>query len=161
MDKEKFEGEASVRQSASSIYHVLRAFRRRITILLIGQRAIASSMVPGSSANPNQPPEAEPIITVKDLTKEIVAIEEDIPKSHATGPPYHNVYTSLTQTHLPRLDDIGAIAYDEDRKNIYADHNLIVLTTIVLTSQPLIKTYFHKDNARQFFGGPVDTSITD
>ncbi|GAA1341265.1 hypothetical protein GCM10009647_084900 [Streptomyces sanglieri] len=161
MDEEQFDGDVNVRKSASSIYHVLRAFRRRITILLIGQRALVPGKILRPPSEPNQSQEAESIITVKELTKEIVAVEEGIPRSHATGTPYHNVYTSLTQTHLPRLDDIGAITYDEDRKKIYADHNLLVLTTIVLTSEPLIKTYFDVDNAEQFFGGPVDTSITD
>ena len=161
MYEEQFDGDISVRQTASSIYHVLRAFRRRITILLIGERALVPGMILYSQSDPNQSQEAEPIITVKDLAKEIVAVEEDIPRGHATGTSYHNVYNSLTQTHLPRLDDIGAITYDEDRKKIYADHNLLVLTTIVLTSEPLIKTYFDEDNAEQFFGGPVDTSITD
>lgn len=161
MDKKQFEGDVSVRQSTSSIYHVLRAYRRRITILLIGQRALAPGMIHRAPSYSNQSQEVEPIITVKNLTKEIVAVEEDIPKNHATGNLYHNVYNSLTQTHLPRLDDIGAITYNEDRKLIYADHNLLALTTIVLTSEPLIRTYFDEDNAEQFFGGPVDTSITD
>ncbi len=161
MTEERCNGDVGARKSASSIYHVLRAFRRRLSILIIGQQALVTGIILRVPSDPDQSRETEPVIAVKDLTKEIVAVEEDIPKSHATGTAYHNVYTSLTQTHLPRLDDIGAITYDENRKEIYADHNLFVLTSILLISDPLIKTYFDFNSAEQFFGGPVDTSITD
>lgn len=161
MDGVNFETDETVRQSASSIYHVLRASRRRIAIMLIGQRVISPGQIYDSLPDPHQSREADPIITVKSLAREIVAVESGIPKNHATGADYHNVYTSLTQTHLPRLDNVGAITYDDDRKEIYAGHNLLALTTIVLTSEPIIKAYFDEESAEQFSGGPVDGSITD
>ena len=52
------------------------------------------------------------------LATQITAIEEDIAPKHASGEPYRNVYTALTQTHLPRLADIDVIRYDSTRKTL-------------------------------------------
>ena len=52
------------------------------------------------------------------LANQITAIEEDIAPKHASGEPYRNVYTALTQTHLPRLADIDVIRYDSTRKTL-------------------------------------------
>lgn len=57
-------------------------------------------------------------VDAKILARHITAIEEDIPPSRATGEPYRNVYNALCQTHLRRLDNIGAIRYNFERKTL-------------------------------------------
>lgn len=50
--------------------------------------------------------------TVRELTAEVAAIENDVPVEELTYAQRKAVYTSLYQTHLPRLDDAGVIEYD-------------------------------------------------
>jgi hypothetical protein len=57
-------------------------------------------------------------LTLSTLAKRIAAIEQDTKPDRATGEPYRNVYTALDQSHLPRLSDLGIVAYDDDRKII-------------------------------------------
>ena len=57
-------------------------------------------------------------IQASTLANHLTAIEEGIPPNRASGEPYRNVYNALSQTHLPKLADIGAIRYDSDRKTL-------------------------------------------
>ena len=83
------------------------------------------------------------VVTVRQLAKEIVTIEQNISIEHATGEPYHNVYNSLIQTHLPKLDEIRAIAYDSNRKTVAPDRNLIALSMVAAVSSPIAQMFFH------------------
>jgi hypothetical protein len=69
-------------------------------------------------------------------------IENNVSRDHATGDIYHNVYTSLIQTHLPKLDDVEAVAYDSDRKTVAPGYNLTVLATLVLITAPIARLLF-------------------
>jgi hypothetical protein len=55
-------------------------------------------------------------VELRDLAERIAEVETD------ESPPPRNarqsVYNSLRQTHLPKLDDMGVVDYDPDRKTI-------------------------------------------
>ncbi|WP_239640357.1 DUF7344 domain-containing protein [Halogeometricum pallidum] len=54
-------------------------------------------------------------ISVRDLSEAVAALENDIDASEVTYKQRKRVYTSLHQTHLPKLDDVGVLVYDRDR----------------------------------------------
>jgi hypothetical protein len=79
------------------VHEILRNTRRRRVIEQLSRRL-------------------EPI-TLRDLAEKIAAIE-----TGETPPPRKardSVYNSLHQTHLPKLDELDVIEYDEDRKKIH------------------------------------------
>lgn len=139
-------------QSISTIHHVLRSTRRRLAVLLIAKNLMDQLF---SEEQPSTSPE----LSVRELSREIVSIEKDIPLNHATGDNYHNVYTSLTQVHLERLDAIGAITYDADRKIIQPDYNLLALASVAVATSPLVFLLFRSSLAELNPGSP--DSITD
>jgi len=131
-------------QSISTIHHALRAPRRRLAIGLVAYRAIND--VRGEATELGQDNQSRPsslVVPVRQIAKEIVSIEEEVPLDHATGDMYHNVYTTLIQTHLPNLDDIGAVEYDSDRKTISPDYNLVALAAVAAISSPIARLLFH------------------
>jgi hypothetical protein len=147
-------------QSISTIHHSLRASRRRLVIGLLGHRTIIINRVhPNTKDVTISEPEKEFTVPVRQLAKEIVAIEEDIPVERATGEPYHNIYTALIQTHLPELDDVGAIAYDCDRKTVAPAQNLIVLAMITAITSPVTQMLFQDAVAEIYSAG--GTGIED
>jgi hypothetical protein len=83
----------------AEIHDVLRNDRRRLVL----ERLRASD-------------ESE---TVRDLSEHIAGVEA------GEHPPPRNVrqsvYVSLHQTHLPKLDDLGIVAYDADEKEVRLD----------------------------------------
>jgi hypothetical protein len=78
------------------IHDVLRNDRRRRVIQYLKQRL-------------------EPV-SLRDLSERIAELETDT--SPAPRNIRQSVYNSLHQTHLPKLDDIGIIDYDRDRKTV-------------------------------------------
>lgn len=92
-------------------------------------------------------------VTVRELARRIVSVEQSVDIEYATGEPYHNVYTSLIQSHLPRLDAIDAISYDPDRKVIHPGGNLIPIAMVATTTTPLIQLLFHSEVADLYSGG--------
>jgi hypothetical protein len=85
----------------------------------------------------------ETVVPVRQVAKQIVAIENDVSLEQATGDPYHNVYTSLIQTHLPKLNDVGAIDYNSERKYISPERNLVALAIVASLSSPVVQMLFH------------------
>lgn len=83
----------------SEIYHALRATRRRYVIQWFAEHE-------------------EETATVRTLAKWIAATENNLETSHATGEIYRNVYTALSQSHLPTLSEAGLIIYDSDRQSV-------------------------------------------
>jgi predicted transcriptional regulator len=75
----------------SALFHAFRAPRRRLVIHVLAEEPI------------------EPLST-RQIAREIAEIEE--------GRPYRNVYTALSQTHLPALADPGLIIYESDRQQV-------------------------------------------
>lgn len=62
--------------------------------------------------------------TVRELSQEIAAFECDIPKEHASGEPYRNVYNALSQTHLRTLADLDIIDYNKRSQCVKQKWNL-------------------------------------
>jgi len=83
----------------SDIYHILSAPRRCHLIRLLYHRDSQKS-------------------TVRELSREIAAIEQETSKSNATGEPYRNVYNALSQTHLQTMADANLITYDNHRQTV-------------------------------------------
>ena len=105
----------------STLYHALRARRRRETIRLL--HSVNDSVLP-----------------VRALAREITAAEYQIPRQQATGEPYRNTYNALCQTHLSTLDDAGIVIYDSERQTVAEGPNLSLAALLVAISQPAIET---------------------
>lgn len=141
-------------QSLSTIHHALRAPRRRLVVGLVSHRVLTTATTGSNPTGSVGGVTDSPVkIPVRQLSKEIAAIEEGIRIEHATGDPYQNVYNSLTQTHLPELDDVGAIDYDSDRKTVVADQNLIALSMAATVTSPIAQMLFHAAVADFYSGG--------
>jgi len=148
--------------SISTIHHTLQASRRRLVVGLVSHRVLWSNPR-GHSGTELQEPSSVSSVSVRRLAKEIVAVEEGVPTKHATGDEYHNVYTALIQTHLPKLDRAGAIEYDEDRKIVTPDRNLPALAIAAAILSPVAQTLFHSAVADLYTGetSSLSNSITD
>ncbi len=133
-------------QSLSRIHHVLRASRRRLTVGLISHRCF--NRPEGRDEGHRLGTRREPEVSVRQVAKEIAAIEEDTSTENATGDAYRNVYTALIQTHLPELDEVGAVEYDDDRKTVRPGRNLPALAIVTAVSSPLAQMLFHDAVAR-------------
>jgi hypothetical protein len=141
-------------QSLSVIHHALRASRRRLTISFVAHQALTTGQ--DTETGHTQLLNTEASMTVRQIAKQIVAIEEDTPVAQTTGDAYHNVYTALIQTHLPKLDDIEAIHYDADRKKVVPAENLIALAMVAAITSPVAQMLFH-DAVADFCGNkPVN-----
>ncbi|WP_139246649.1 DUF7344 domain-containing protein [Halogranum amylolyticum] len=53
-----------------------------------------------------------------ELARHVAAAEEGIEMEEVTTTDRKRVYVSLHQTHLPTMDDVGIIDYDEDRGTV-------------------------------------------
>lgn len=83
------------------IYHILSNHRRRYVIhFLKGQD--------------------EPV-SLSDIAEQVAAWEQDKPISELTSDERKRVYTSLQQTHLPRLEDADVIELDRDMIDLTED----------------------------------------
>ena len=60
-------------------------------------------------------------VTVRDLSRQTAAWENGVTVEELTYKQRKRVYTSLHQTHLPKLDDSGVIDYDRDRGTVSLD----------------------------------------
>jgi len=150
-----FVAEEYTNQSLSVIHHALRASRRRLIIGLVAHRTISTASIDNKDES-TQSPSSEVVVTVRRLAKEVVTFEENISVDQATGDPYHNVYTALVQTHLPELEEVGAIKYDADRKRVEPDSNLIALAMTAAIVSPIAQMLFHNAIADMH----SDTSLT-
>jgi hypothetical protein len=110
-------------------------------------------METSADGNPFQSQNTDPVFPVRQIAKEIVAIEQDVSVEHATGEAYHNVYTALIQTHLPKLDDVAAVRYDSDRKTVEPDQNLIALSMVAAVTSPMAQMLFHDAVAKLYANG--------
>jgi DNA-binding transcriptional ArsR family regulator len=55
---------------------------------------------------------------IRDLSRQIAAWENDVPVEEVTYKQRKRVYTSLHQTHLPKLSDARIVEYDRDRGTV-------------------------------------------
>ncbi|MDZ7745640.1 MAG: hypothetical protein U5K28_03615 [Halobacteriales archaeon] len=65
----------------------------------------------------------EPIST-GDLAARVAAWEYDVPYEQVTNQQRKRVYTSLHQTHLPKMASIGLLEYDPGRSTVQPDRGL-------------------------------------
>ena len=140
--------------SLSAIHHALRTPRRRLVIGLVAYRVLSPPDSMQSGARQTKPTSPDGVIGASQLAREITAIENNVPIEHATGEEYHNVYTALIQTHLPELDNLGAIEYDEDRKQIRPDQNLLAMVMVAAITSPVAQMLFHSALSEYNLGGP-------
>lgn len=61
---------------------------------------------------------SEGSVTAGRLAELIAAEEDGIPPDSVTGQPRKRVYISLTQTHLPTLEEAGAIVWNRDTHEV-------------------------------------------
>ena len=83
----------------SDLYHIFSAPRRCYAIQLLSQRGCQE-------------------YAVRELAREITAIEQGISKDNASGEPYRNVYNALSQTHLSTLEDANLVRYNNQRQTV-------------------------------------------
>lgn len=92
-------------EALSSLFHVLKPERRRQVIEILRRDGECS---------------------VRELAKEIAAVEYGVDVEALSNDEYRNVYNSLYQMHLPTLDDEGVVVYDQDRKVVEPDDGLLL-----------------------------------
>lgn len=149
-------------QSISTIHHALRAPRRRLTIVILTQRALIHGGPENNEEISSTFESSEFTIPVRDLAREVVAIEQDIPPDNATGEEYHAVYTALTQTHLPQLNEVNAVDYLQNRKIVRPDRNLIALAVVASITSPVAQLIFSASTADLYDRSePSEDSLTD
>jgi hypothetical protein len=56
--------------------------------------------------------------SVRELSQQVAMWENDVTMDELTYKQRKRVYTSLHQTHLPKLDDVGVVVYDRDRGTV-------------------------------------------
>lgn len=83
-----------------------------------------------------------------------MAVEEDIAVDSATGSRYHSVYTTLIQTHLPKLDSLGVVEYQPDRKQIRPDQNFGAIAIVAAITAPIAQWLFDERLSDHSLGGP-------
>lgn len=72
--------------------------------------------------------------TLRDLSQTLAAWENDVSAAAVTGQQRKRVYTALKQFHLPKMDRVGVIEYDDDRGTVElaeAAQNLRVYLEVV------------------------------
>ena len=79
---------APIPMDPAAVYEAIATGRRRIVILSVAR---AGEAVP-----------------ISDLAEQIAAIENGVPPSDVEGRSRTNVYVTLSQNHLNKLDDLGA-----------------------------------------------------
>lgn len=115
----EFDGDTP--QALPTVYHALRASRRRYVIQLLSKTD-------------------EDPVTVRWLSRQITALEEDIPVERATGETYRSVYNALSQSHLPTLADGALINYDPDRQTVSAGPNYQTALLLVYLTRAAYET---------------------
>lgn len=87
-----------VDSSKDTVFMILRSSRRRLLLHYLEQSGGTRSR--------------------GELARYIAAAEEGIEMEQVTTTDRKRVYVSLHQTHLPTMDDVGIIDYDEDRGTV-------------------------------------------
>ena len=63
-------------------------------------------------------------VSLAELAVHIAAHENDVPTGAVTSAQRKRVYVSLYQSHLPKLDEVGAVDYNDARKYAHMDEHL-------------------------------------
>jgi hypothetical protein len=68
--------------------------------------------------------ESESSLDLGSLSEQVAAWENDIPRKQVKYNQRKNVYTALQQSHLPKMDEAGAIDFEENRGIIRGDEHI-------------------------------------
>lgn len=60
------------------------------------------------------------LVQLRDVAEQLAAWENDVPVDSVTYKQRKRVYTSLYQSHLPKMDDMGIVRFDKHRGTIEA-----------------------------------------
>lgn len=74
---------------------------------------------------------ASEAVSASDLAVEIAAVENQVDPSDVTGQMRTRVYIALTQKHLTKLDDLGAVEYDPRSKQVQATESTASLAVFI------------------------------
>lgn len=84
--------------SSDSVFELLSSKRRRMVLFYLRQH--------------------DGPATVNELARQIAAMENDVEVDDLTSQQQKRVYVSLYQTHLPKLESMGIIDYDQDEGQV-------------------------------------------
>jgi hypothetical protein len=62
----------------------------------------------------------EEVVQLRDLAEQLAAWENDVDRTAVTYKQRKRVYTSLYQSHLPKMDDLGIVTFDKHRGTVEA-----------------------------------------
>lgn len=77
-------------------------------------------------------------VALGDLAEVVAARELDKPRAALTSAERKRVYIGLYQVHLPRMDDVGAVEFEEDRKRIRLGPNAPALSRVLTHSEAVL-----------------------
>jgi bifunctional N-acetylglucosamine-1-phosphate-uridyltransferase/glucosamine-1-phosphate-acetyltransferase GlmU-like protein len=106
----------------STLYHALRAARRRYVIEILEMTT-------------------EEILTTRELARKTTSMELGVPERQATGEAYRNAYNALSQTHLPTLSEAGIIIYDPERQTVMPGVSFELAALLLDTNTPTVDVF--------------------
>ncbi|QDX39990.1 hypothetical protein [Salarchaeum sp. JOR-1] len=62
--------------------------------------------------------DADSPVPLRDLSEHVAALENDVTPPELTRQQRKRVYTALHQTHLPMMDSLGVVEYDQHRTTV-------------------------------------------
>ncbi|MFC6838379.1 DUF7344 domain-containing protein [Halomarina ordinaria] len=114
-------GEWAEEEFISDLHHALRTTRRRLVIEFL-------STSPKST------------VSLRVLAQEVAAHEQGVEPEFVSGEPYRNVYTALSQTHLPTLREIRIVEYDAARQTVSVGDTLPLAALLVALNRSTVRT---------------------
>lgn len=108
-------------------FHLLRAERRRQVIWCMSYLDSDSS------------------VTVREVAKQIAAVEQGMPVRAVTNDDYRTVYTNLVQHHLPDLAEGSVVNYNRDRQIVSPGPNTEALVVMNAIAIPTIHLLLARD----------------
>lgn len=114
---------SALEEDLSALFFLLKPSRRRQVIWYV------------TSLNQGEP------VSVKELSKHIAVVEEDVAPDAVSNAAYRRVYSNLDQSHLPKLADADVIQYNADRQLVAPGPNrdaFAVLIAIGITVTSLL-----------------------
>ncbi|WP_079988870.1 DUF7344 domain-containing protein [Halosegnis longus] len=114
MDDTLFTATEAVEDDLNTVFFILKAPRRRLTIRFIHRNGRCR---------------------LRELAKELTAIQMNTTPERVSNEEYRNVYNSLSQTHLPQLADANVITYNSDRQIVAPAVNIDVVYVMYRLAQ--------------------------
>lgn len=69
--------------------------------------------------------------TLSDLATSIAAWENDVPIHEVTSEQREDVYVALYHAHVPKLEDIGVVTFNQERRTITVDEQADQLLSVL------------------------------